>query len=79
MTNTRHRRLTQEWLGLQRCRALTLASLLDINEQLEDIGGELRHPPLGDLMPQSTSRWIERCIDEAVAAEIIDEREIVTA
>ena len=45
MTNTRQRRLQDEWLGLQRCRALTLASLRSLNEQLEDIRPELRDPP----------------------------------
>jgi hypothetical protein len=45
MTNTRQRRLQDEWLGLQRCRALTLASLRSLNEQLEDIRPELSDPP----------------------------------
>ena len=78
MTNARYRRLSQEWLGLQRARALTLASLRSLNEQLEDIRPELRDPPLAEFtrMPQ---RWIDRYLDEALAEEVVTEDELVVA
>jgi hypothetical protein len=69
----------QEWEGLQRARALTLASLRNINEQLEDIRHELRDPTLGEPMPRVCMRWIERCIDEAIDEGIVYEDEIVPA
>ena len=77
MTQARYRRLVQEWLGLQRCRALTLASLGDLNEQLEDIRPELRDPPLGEPMPKICARWIDRCIDEAIDEGFLHEDELV--
>ena len=78
MTNARYRRLTQEWLGLQRARAITLASLRSLNEQLEDIRPELRDPPLAEFtrMPRN---WIDRYLDEALAEEIVTEDELVAA
>ena len=71
MTNARYRRLTQEWLGLQRARAITLASLRSLNEQLEDIR-PVRDPPLAEFtrMPRN---WIDRYLDEALAEEIVTE------
>jgi hypothetical protein len=78
----------QEWLGLQRARALTLASLRDINEQIEDIKPELRDPPLADFTrrlggtqkdPGVYGRWIERYLDEVLAEEIVTEDELVAA
>jgi hypothetical protein len=88
MTNARYRRLVQEWLGLQRVRALMLASLRDLNEQIEDIRPELRNPPLEEFTrrlggtqkdPGVYGRWIERYLDEALAEEIVSEDELVTA
>ena len=79
MTNSRYRRLMQEWESLQRCRALTLASLRDINEQLEDIMPELRDPPLAEFTrqlggtisePGAFGRTIQRYLDEVVAADL---------
>lgn len=79
MTQSRHRRLVNEWLGLQRCRALTLASLRDLNEQLEDIRPDLRDPPLAEPMPRICERWIERSIDAAIDEGVVYEDEIATA
>jgi hypothetical protein len=89
MTNTRQRRLQDEWLGLQRCRALTLASLRSLNEQLEDIRPELRDPPPLDgftekiggtgAEPGSFGLWLDRFIALAVEAEIVTEEELPAA
>jgi hypothetical protein len=88
MTNSRYRRLMQEWEGLQRARALTLASLRDINEQLEDIRPELRDPPLAEFTrqlggtisePGALGRTIQRYLDEVVAADFVDEDDLVPA
>jgi hypothetical protein len=79
MTQARYRRLVQEWLGLQRCRALTLASLRDINEQIEDIRPELRDPPLAEPMPKICDRWIGRIIDQAIDDGLVCEDELVAA
>jgi hypothetical protein len=66
-------------MGLQRARTLTLASLRDLNEQLEDIRPELRDPPLAEPIPKICARWIERCIDEAIDEGVVYEDEIVPA
>lgn len=88
MTRQRYQRLADEWLGLQRARALTLASLRDLNEQIEDIRPELRDPPLADFTPRlggtennpgAYGRWIDRYLDEALAEEIVSEGELVAA
>jgi hypothetical protein len=89
MTNTRQRRLQNEWLGLQRCRALTLAELRSLNEQLEDIRLELRDPPLLDgftdkiggteAEPGSSGLWLDRFIELALEAEIITKEELPAA
>ena len=88
MTNTRRLRLQQEWLGLQRARALTLASLRSLNEQLEDIRPELRDPPLDGYTdkiggtedrPGQFGRWLEKFIDQAIDAEIVSEDELAAA
>jgi hypothetical protein len=88
MTRKRYQRLADEWIGLQRARALTLASLRDLNEQIEDIRPELRNPPLADFTcrlggtvddPGVYGRWIDRYLDEALAEEIVSEDELVAA
>ena len=89
MTNVRQRRLQDEWLGLQRCRALTLASLRSLNEQLEDIRPELRDPPPLDgytdkiggteAEPGLFGLWLDRFIALAVEAEIVSEKELSVA
>ena len=89
MTNTRQRRLQDEWLGLQRCRALTLASLRSLNEQLEDIRLQLREPPPLDgytdkiggteAEPGLFGLWLDRFIELAVEAEIVSEKELSAA
>jgi len=85
---TRTRRLEQEWLSLQRARALTLASLRDINERLEAIRPELCEPQLDGYThrlggtrddPGICGLWLERFIEQAVSAEILSEEELVPA
>jgi hypothetical protein len=79
MTKARYRRLASEWLGLQRARALTLASLRDLNEPLEDIRPELRDPPLAEPMPKICDRWIDRVIDQAIDEGIVEEDDVMAA
>jgi hypothetical protein len=89
MTKTRQRRLQDEWLGLQRCRALMLASLRSLNEQLEDIRPELSDPPPLDgftdkiggtgAEPGSSGLWLDRFIELVVEAGIVEEEELSVA
>jgi hypothetical protein len=88
MTKARHLRLANKWVGLQRVRALTLASLRDINEQIEEIRPELQGAPLDgytiklggtDDVPGIFGLWLERYLSEAVAKEIISEDDLVAA
>ena len=82
---TNRRRQSQRWMALQRERALTLISLRDINEEIEDIRPELEDPPLDnftiklggtDEQPGISGLWLESFIKEAVAERIIDEDEV---
>ena len=84
----RGRQQFQTWMALQRERALTLMSLRDINEQIEDIRPELQDPPLDnftiklggtDKQPGISGLWLESYIKQALAERVIDEDEIVAA
>ena len=84
----RGRQQFQTWMALQRERALTLMSLRDINEQIEDIRPELQDPPLDnftiklggtDKEPGISGLWLESYIKQALAERVIDEDEIVAA
>ena len=68
---TNRRRQFQRWMALQRERALTLISLRDINEEIEDIRPELEDPPLDnftiklggtDEQPGISGLWLESYI-----------------
>jgi hypothetical protein len=78
----------QGWMALQRERALTLMSLRDINEQIEDMRPELQDPPLDnftiklggtDQQPGISGLWLESYIKQALAERVIREDEIVAA
>jgi hypothetical protein len=78
----------QIWMALQRERALTLMSLRDINEQIEDMRPELQDPPLDnftiklggtDEQPGISGLWLESYIKQALAERVIREDEIVAA
>ena len=78
----------QGWMALQRERALTLMSLRDINEQIEDMRPELQDPPLDnftiklggtDEQPGISGLWLESYIKLALAERVIREDEIVAA
>jgi hypothetical protein len=69
----------------QRERALTLVSLRDINEQIEDMRPDLRDPPLDnftiklggtDDTPGISGLWIESYIKQALAERIISEDDL---
>jgi hypothetical protein len=75
-------------MSLQRERALTLLSLRDLNERLEDIRPDLRDPPLDgytirlggtDEQPGISGLWLESYIKQALAERVIYEDELVTA
>lgn len=79
------RRKLDTWMTLQRERALTLLSLRDLNEQLEDIRPELRDPPLDgytiklggtDEQPGISGLWLENYIKRALAERIIEQDEV---
>jgi len=81
----RRRQQLQRWMALQRERALTLVSLRDINEQIEDMRPDLQDPPLDnftiklggtDDAPGDQRTWIESYIKQALAERIISEDEI---
>ena len=78
----------QGWMALQRERALTLMSLRDINEQIEDMRPELQDPPLDNFtiklggteeQPGISGLWLESYIKQALAERVIREDEIVAA
>jgi hypothetical protein len=78
----------QIWMALQRERALTLMSLRDINEQIEDMRPELQDPPLDnftiklagtDEQPGISGLWLESYIKQVLAERVIREDEIVAA
>ena len=72
------------WMTLQRERALTLLSLRDLNERLEDIRPELRDPPLDGYtinggtteQPGISGLWLENYIKRALIERILDEDEV---
>jgi hypothetical protein len=87
MTRRRRRHLNQ-WLRLQRRRVLTLASLRNLNERLEDLRPALRDPPLDgytiklggtDMTPGLSGLWLEHYIDQALAERVISEDELDAA
>lgn len=80
----KHRKLNI-WMSLQRERALTLLSLRDLNERLEDIRPDLYDPPLDgytiklggtDEQPGISGLWLENYIRRALAERIIQEDEV---
>jgi hypothetical protein len=84
----KRRQQLQTWMALQRKRALTLISLRDINEQIEDIRPELQNPPLDnftiklggtDGQPGISGLWLESYIRQAMAERVIHEDEIAAA
>ena len=88
MTNRRRRKL-QEWLGLQRERALLLASLRDLNQKLESVRSGLSNSPLPldgytiklggtDDVPGISGLWLENFIDHAIAERVVTEEEVFT-
>jgi hypothetical protein len=75
-------------MDLQRERALTLVSLRELNERIEDIKPTLRNPPLDgytiklggtDETPGMYGLWLEEYIDRAIAARVISEDELKPA
>ena len=79
----RRRQQLQRWMALQRA-ALTLMSLRDINEQIEDMRPELQYPPLDnftiklggtDEQPGISGLWLDSYIKQALAERIIHEGE----
>ena len=81
----RRRQQLQRWMALQRERALTLMSLRDINEQIEDMRPEVQDPPLDnftiklggtDEQPGISGLSLESYIKQALAERIIDEGEV---
>jgi hypothetical protein len=85
----RKRRKLEQWIALQRRRVLLLATLRDLNEDLESIRPALgRDAPLDGFtprlggtgyMPGLSGLWLEQYIDEAVAEQIVDEDELAVA
>ena len=84
----RRRQQLQRWMALQRERALTLMSLRDINEQIEDMRPALQDPPLDnftiklggtDEQPGISGLWLESFIKQALAERVVHEDELVTA
>ena len=81
----RSRQQLQAWMTLQRERALTLMSLRDINEQIEDIRPELQDPPLDNFTIKLggtdeqlgiSGLWLESFIKQALAERVIEEGEV---
>ena len=75
-------------MALQRERALTLMSLRDINEQIEDMRLDMQNPPLDnftiklggtDEQPGISGLWLESYIKQALAEHVINEDELVVA
>ena len=84
----RRRQKLQTWITLQRERALTLMSLRDINEEIENIRPELQDPPLDGFtiklggtgeQPGISGLWIESYIKQALADRVISEDELLAA
>jgi hypothetical protein len=82
------RRSLDQWLKLQRERALTLLELRKLNECLEDLRPFLRDPPLDgysikfggtDETPGISGLWLEHYLDCALTEEIISEDELQSA
>jgi hypothetical protein len=80
-------RQLQRWVHLQRERALTLVSLRNLNEQIEDTRPGLPpNPPLDNFTiklggtserPGVSGLWVESYIKQALAERIIDEDEAI--
>ena len=84
----RRRQQLQRWMALQRERSLTLMSLRNINEEIEDMRPELQDPPLDnftiklggtDEQPGISGLWLESYIKQALAERVIHEDELATA